>query len=127
MGLGLEVCELWGMSELSGAGTINPPGKARVGTVGLPIPGTEIKIAEDGELLFRGPGVMPGYRLDPEKTAEAIDAAGWLHTGDVGTIDRDGYLTIVDRKKELIITRSEDGRVGNRRVRTLRSSRYTHR
>src|SRR3546814_13485211 len=87
MGLGLEVCELWGMSELSGAGTINPPGKARVGTVGLPIPGTEIKIAEVGELRFRGPGVMPGYRLDPEQTAEAIDGPWCLHTEGVGPVE----------------------------------------
>ncbi|KQZ75186.1 AMP-binding protein [Nocardioides sp. Root151] len=106
MGLGVNVCELWGMSELSGAGTINPPGKAKVGSVGPGLPGTEIRIAEDGEVLFRGPGVMPGYRKDPEKTAEAIDEDGWLHTGDVGTLDADGYLTIVDRKKELIISSS---------------------
>jgi len=104
MGLGLDVCELWGMSEISGAGTLNPPGRARVGSVGLPLPGTEVKLAEDGELLFRGPGVMAGYRGDPEKTAEAIDAEGWVHTGDVATIDVDGYVTIVDRKKELIIS-----------------------
>ncbi|WP_067435673.1 AMP-binding protein [Nocardioides jensenii] len=104
MGLGINVCELWGMSELSGAGTINPPGKARVGSVGPALPGTEVRIAEDGEVLFRGPGVMPGYRNDPDKTREAIDEDGWLHTGDVGTLDADGYLTIVDRKKELIIS-----------------------
>ena len=106
MGLGLDVCELWGMSELAGAGTINPPGKARLGSVGPVIPGSEIKIAEDGELLFRGPGVMPGYRKDPDKTSEAIDEDGWLHTGDVGSIDADGYLTILDRKKELLINSS---------------------
>lgn len=104
MGLGLNVCELWGMSELTGAGTINPPEKVKVGSVGPAIPGCELKIAEDGEVLFRGPGVMPGYRHDPEKTAEAIDEDGWLHTGDVGSLDEDGYLTITDRKKELIIS-----------------------
>ncbi|MCW2780084.1 MAG: long-chain fatty acid--CoA ligase [Marmoricola sp.] len=104
MGLGIEVCELWGMSEMTGAGTINPPGKAKVGTVGPALPGTELKLAEDGEVLFRGPGNMPGYRRDPEKTAEALDADGWIHTGDIGTLDADGYLTIVDRKKELIIS-----------------------
>jgi long-subunit acyl-CoA synthetase (AMP-forming) len=103
MGLGINVCELWGMSELSGAGTLNPPGKAKVGTVGPPLPGVELKIAEDGELLFKGPGVMAGYRKAPEQTADAIDADGWLHTGDVAVIDEDGYVTIVDRKKELII------------------------
>jgi long-chain acyl-CoA synthetase len=104
VGLGLEVCELWGMSEISGAGTLNPPGRARVGTVGVPLPGAEVRLAEDGELLFRGPGVMAGYRKDPDKTAEAIDSDGWVHTGDVATIDADGYVTIVDRKKELIIS-----------------------
>ena len=104
MGLGLDVCELWGMSEITGAGTLNPPGRARVGTVGPPLPGTEVKLAEDGELLFRGPGVMTGYRKDPVKTAEAVDSDGWLHTGDVATIDAEGYVTIVDRKKELIIS-----------------------
>jgi len=103
MGLGINVCELWGMSELAGAGTLNPPGKAKVGTVGPPLPGVELKIAEDGELLFKGPGVMLGYRKAPGQTVAAIDADGWLHTGDVATIDEDGYVTIVDRKKELII------------------------
>ncbi|GGO89609.1 fatty-acid--CoA ligase [Nocardioides phosphati] len=104
MGLGVEVCELWGMSETSGAGTINPPGKARVGTVGPPMPGVELSLADDGELLYRGPGLMVSYRDNPEQTAEAVDAHGWLHTGDVATIDADGYVTIIDRKKELIIS-----------------------
>ena len=103
MGLGIDVCELWGMSELSGAGTLNPPGRVKIGTVGPALPGAELKLADDGELLFRGPGVMTGYRKEPEKTAEAVDADGWLHTGDVATIDEDGYVTIVDRKKEIII------------------------
>lgn len=103
MGLNLNVCELWGMSEMAGAGTVNPPGKVKVGTVGPALPGTEIKLADDGEILFRGPGNMLGYRKEPEKTRECIDAEGWLHTGDVGTIDADGYVTITDRKKEIII------------------------
>jgi len=102
-GLGLRVYELWGMSETSGMSTSNAPGKNRLGTVGQAVPGTAVKIADDGELLTRGPNVMRGYRNDPEKTAEAIDADGWLHTGDIATIDADGYVTIVDRKKELII------------------------
>ena len=104
LGLGIDVCEIWGMSEISGAGTINPPGKAKVGSVGPPMPGIEVRLAEDGELLVRGDTVMSGYRKDPVKTAETIDADGWLHTGDVATIDADGYVTIVDRKKELIIS-----------------------
>jgi long-subunit acyl-CoA synthetase (AMP-forming) len=101
--IGLPISELWGMSELSCCATINPPGRIKLGTVGPALPGVELTIAEDGELLCRGPLVMRGYRNEPEKTAEAIDADGWLHTGDVATIDDDGYVRIVDRKKELII------------------------
>ncbi len=101
--LGLPICEYWGMSELSCLATINPLDDMRVGTVGKAIPGVELKLLDDGELLVRGPIVMKGYRKDPEKTAEAVDAEGWMHTGDVATIDEDGYVTIVDRKKELII------------------------
>jgi long-subunit acyl-CoA synthetase (AMP-forming) len=103
LGLGLPVCEVWGMSETSCCVTINPPDAVRIGTVGIPIAGSEVRLADDGELLVRGPLVMKGYRNDPERTAEAIDAEGWLHTGDIATIDSDGYITIVDRKKELMI------------------------
>jgi long-subunit acyl-CoA synthetase (AMP-forming) len=101
--LGIELAELWGMSETSGAGACNRPGDVKIGTVGPASPGVELKIADDGELLVRGECVMTGYRGSPEKTAEALDADGWLHTGDIGSIDADGFLTIVDRKKELII------------------------
>jgi long-subunit acyl-CoA synthetase (AMP-forming) len=101
--LGLSICEAWGMSELSCFATINPVDDNRIGTVGKAIPGVELKLLDDGELLARGPIVMKGYRKDPAKTAEAIDADGWMHTGDVATIDEDGYVTIIDRKKELII------------------------
>jgi long-subunit acyl-CoA synthetase (AMP-forming) len=90
------------MSELSCCATINPPGDIRIGTVGTAIPGAELSVAEDGELLVRGPLLTRGYRGQPEKTAETIDPDGWLHTGDIATMD-DGYVTIVDRKKELII------------------------
>jgi long-subunit acyl-CoA synthetase (AMP-forming) len=103
LGLGLPVCELWGMSELSCAATVNPPDAIRIGTVGTALKNVELRLADDGELLVRGPLVMRGYRNEPEKTAEAVDADGWLHTGDIATIDEDGYVRIVDRKKELMI------------------------
>ena len=102
--IGVEVAELWGMSETCGSGCCNPPGKVRIGTVGPPAPGVEIKLAEDGEVLMRSAVVMTGYRNLPERTAEALDADGWLHTGDIGEFDEEGYLRIVDRKKELIIS-----------------------
>ncbi|MEO6859120.1 MAG: AMP-dependent synthetase/ligase [Solirubrobacteraceae bacterium] len=101
--LGIELSELWGMSETCGTGAVNRPGAVRIGTVGPPSPGVEIKLAPDGEVLCRGKFMMTGYRNQPERTAEALDADGWLHTGDIGTLDEDGYLKIVDRKKELII------------------------
>jgi long-subunit acyl-CoA synthetase (AMP-forming) len=103
LALGIEICETWGMSETSAIATFNPPGRIRVGTVGPPIPGTEVKLAEDGEVMVRGPQVMKGYRNMPEKTAEALTEDGWILTGDVGEFDEEGYLRIVDRKKELII------------------------
>jgi long-chain acyl-CoA synthetase len=104
--LGIELAELWGMSETCGTGAVNRPGEIKIGTVGPASPGVELKLAEDGEVLCRGEFLMSGYRNQPEKTAEAIDADGWMHTGDIGTIDEDGFLKIVDRKKELIINAS---------------------
>jgi long-subunit acyl-CoA synthetase (AMP-forming) len=101
--IGLELAELYGMSESTGAGTCNRPGNVKIGTVGPAAPGCEIMLAEDGEVLIRGGCVMVGYRNQPEKTAETVDQDGWLHTGDIGEIDDDGFLKIVDRKKELII------------------------
>ena len=101
--LGIELAELWGMSETCGAGACNRPGQVKIGTVGPASPGVELKIAPDGELLARGDPVMLGYRNAPEKTAEALDGDGWLHTGDIGSLDEEGFLTIVDRKKEIII------------------------
>jgi long-chain acyl-CoA synthetase len=101
--IGIELAELWGMSETCGFGTCNRPGHVKIGTVGPASPGVEMTIADDGELLVRGEFLMLGYRNQPDKTAEAIDADGWLHTGDIGQIDEDGFLKIVDRKKEIII------------------------
>lgn len=101
--IGVPLAEIWGMSETCGAGASNPEERIKIGTVGLPSPGVELKLAEDGELLARSRVVMVGYRNRPDKTAEALDEEGWLHTGDVATIDEDGYVTIIDRKKELII------------------------
>ncbi len=103
LALGIEIRETWGMSETTAITTLNPPGGVRVGTVGPPIPNTEVKLAEDGEVMVRGPQVMAGYRNLPEKTAEALTDDGWLLTGDIGEFDEHGYLRIVDRKKELII------------------------
>ncbi|GAB3010791.1 fatty acid--CoA ligase FadD11 [Mycobacterium bourgelatii] len=102
-GIGIPIAEVWGMSELSCAATASHPRAARLGTVGKLLPGLEGRIAEDGEFLVRGPLVMRGYRKELAKTAEAIDADGWLHTGDIFEMDADGYLRVVDRKKELII------------------------
>jgi long-subunit acyl-CoA synthetase (AMP-forming) len=102
--IGLPLAELWGMSETCGAGTVNPSRKIKIGTVGPPAPGVQIKLDADGEVLIKSDVVMPGYRNLPEKTKETFTADGWLRTGDIGEIDEDGYLTIVDRKKELIIS-----------------------
>ncbi|QUR67357.1 fatty acid--CoA ligase FadD11 [Mycobacterium spongiae] len=102
-GIGISIAEIWGMSELSCVASASHPHDARLGTVGKLVPGLEGKIADDGEYLVRGPLVMKGYRKEPAKTAAAIDADGWLYTGDIVEVDADGYLTVVDRKKELII------------------------
>jgi long-chain acyl-CoA synthetase len=102
--IGVPLAELWGMSETCGAGASNPRERIKIGTVGPPSPGVEVRLAEDGELLVRSEVVMVGYRNLPDRTAEALDAGGWLHTGDVAEIDADGYIRIVDRKKELIIS-----------------------
>src|SRR3954454_11995224 len=103
--IGVPLAELWGMSETTGAGTTNPPEKIKIGTVGPPAPGIEIKLADsDNEILIKGPIVMPGYRNNDEKTRETMTDDGWLMTGDIGEVDEDGYLKIVDRKKELIIS-----------------------
>jgi long-subunit acyl-CoA synthetase (AMP-forming) len=100
---GVPLGELYGMSETTGVATVAAPDAVKVGSVGPPIDGCEVRLSDEGEVLMRGPVVMSGYRNLPERTAEAIDADGWLHSGDVGAFDEDGYLRIVDRIKELII------------------------
>jgi long-chain acyl-CoA synthetase len=102
--IGLPLAELWGMSETCGAGTVNPAAKIKIGTVGPPAPGVQVKLDDDGEVLVKSEVVMRGYRNLPEMTKEAFTDDGWLRTGDVGAFDEDGYLRIVDRKKELIIS-----------------------
>jgi len=101
--IGLPLAELWGMSETCGAGSVNPPGKIKIGTVGPPAPGVEIKLDSDGEVLVKSDVVMLGYRNLQQQTAEAFTEDGWLRTGDIGAFDEDGYLSIIDRKKEIII------------------------
>jgi len=101
--LGMPIAEVWGMSELSCVATAMPRDRSKIGTVGQALPGVEVKLAEDGEVLIRGPLVMRGYRNMPDRTAETIDPDGWLRTGDIGELDGEGFLSIVDRKKEIII------------------------
>ncbi|MFJ4684836.1 AMP-dependent synthetase/ligase [Streptomyces sp. NPDC088789] len=103
-GAGIHILEGYGLTESSAASFVNPGEAYRTGTVGKPLPGTEVRIAEDGEILLRGPGIMEGYHGLPEKTAEVLEPDGWFHTGDIGELSPDGYLRITDRKKDLFKT-----------------------
>nr|WP_203732679.1 AMP-dependent synthetase/ligase [Streptomyces sp. SID12501] len=105
-GAGIHILEGYGLTESSAASFINPGEAYRTGTVGKPFPGSEVRIADDGEILLRGPGIMEGYHGLPEKTAEVLESDGWFHTGDIGELSPDGYLRITDRKKDLIKTSS---------------------
>lgn len=103
--IGLRLAELWGMTECM-MSTMNPPSRIKLGTVGIPLPAVEVRLADDGEMLLRGGHACSGYRGDPEKTARMLDAEGWVHSGDVARVDEDGYLRIVGRKKEQMINSS---------------------
>jgi long-subunit acyl-CoA synthetase (AMP-forming) len=104
LSLGIPILEVYGMSEVTGPGTMSLPWAYRTGKAGRPVTGTEIRAAEDGEILMRGPHVFKGYYKNPAGTAETLDAEGWVHSGDIGEIDAEGYVRVTDRKKELIIT-----------------------
>jgi long-subunit acyl-CoA synthetase (AMP-forming) len=103
-GLGITIAEGYGMSESTAPATINPPNHPRIGTVGPALPGVEVKLKEDDELMIRGGNVSPGYFNDEKKSAEVFDSEGWLSTGDIAKIDLDGFVRIVERKKEVIVT-----------------------
>jgi long-chain acyl-CoA synthetase len=122
--VGIAIVEGYGQTECSGVSHLNLPGSNRIGTVGRTLPLVEHRLAEDGEILVRGPNVFCGYLHQPEATAQAIDPDGWLHTGDIGTVDGDGYLTITGRKKDIIITAGGKNLSPERIENALKTSPY---
>ncbi len=123
-GIGIRILEGFGQTECAGVSHLNPPDAPRIGTVGQALPAVDCRLADDGELLVRGPNVFCGYLHNPEATAKTIDEDGWLHTGDIGTIDDEGYLSITGRKKEIIITAGGKNLSPEKIENTLKMSPY---
>jgi long-chain acyl-CoA synthetase len=122
--LGVPVIEGYGLTETASSATVNSPSDFRIGTVGRPVAGAEIRLAEDGEILIRSDAVFAGYYKEPEATAAALTEDGWLRTGDVGEIDAEGFLRITDRKKDLIITAGGKNIAPQNLENALKTSRF---